>query len=77
MSEHEEVFPIRDGEKEREERRREERAGLLSRGVASQLSLTGGRHGEGAVRISRASNGSRRCLCHHGDGAVPREVVMG
>lgn len=62
---------------ERERRRGKEKAGLLSRGVVLQLSLAGGRHGKGAVRSSRASNRSRRCLCHHGDGAVPREVVMG
>lgn len=49
----------------------------LKGGVDTQLSLTGGSHGERAVLNSRTSNGRRRCLCHHGDGAVPREVVMG
>lgn len=47
------------------------------RGVVTQLSLTGGCHGERAVPNSGTSNRRRRCLCHHGDGAVPREVVMG
>lgn len=46
-------------------------------GVASPLSLTGGCRGKRAVSNSGVSNGIRRCLCHHGDGAVPREVVMG
>lgn len=63
------------GERERE---REESAELpLWMGVASPLSLTGGCRGERAVPNSGVSNGIRRCLCHHGDGAVPREVVMG
>lgn len=54
-----------------------EKVELSPRGVVLMLSLTGGCHGEEAVPNSGTSNGRRRCLCHHGDGAVPREVVMG
>lgn len=46
-------------------------------GVAELLSLTDRCHGEWVVPNSRISNGRRRCLCRHGDGAVPKEVVMG
>lgn len=67
-----------DRSRKQEEREREESAELpLWMGVVSPLSLTGGCRGERAVPNSGVSNGIRRCLCHHGDGAVPREVVMG
>lgn len=60
------------------ERERDKRGwSYCGRGGATQLSLNDGNHGERAVLNSGTSNGRRRCLCHHGDGAVPREVVMG
>lgn len=66
-----------DGRAQKEKEKEEVGGVTLKGGVDIQLSLTGGSHGERAVLNSRTSNGRRRCLCHHGDGAVPREVVMG
>lgn len=61
----------------KEEREREVSVVSPSGGRDLQLSLSSGCHSERAVLHSGASNGRRRCSCHHGDGAVPREVVMG